>query len=290
MQHDRKAKNAGLASHISHILLQLLSHALLFLPLVYIKTGNSFPVSKKLQGITAFAIMALLYFLAVLPLKAFSRSFWYQSRLQPEKTISLRYPKRLAFALKQSLLLLPFDFLLFAFIIAYYYLFEFAPFNALGAVLTGVSDLFGGKLIYGLVFIGFILLLGIVLFTVGRYKYSAMLFLSDEEMSFKNTVRLNKAISSREITKVKLANVFLALPAPLLIGATLFLDIKPLIKGDFKSAFLMINRIFKKMLFSTQAFAAIALILCLVYIPLVFYRKMRLARAFAENQQKYLQR
>ncbi len=266
--------------------LQLFMRLIALAPLIVPSTGMTLGLDRRYAPLAGLLSALVLYILIALPFRFYSRGTLMLMAEGRENKVPFRYGAWLKLTLQRILRFLPWGLPLIVYIAGFYYLWNMAPATQMPRLISGAGKLVGGKFLQGfIVWVG-VLACALAPAAIGWRRHLAAEFIAvhtEDARLFPMAVQAKKACHGR-LNKVTLQNIPFLLPAPAAVVFVLGMDLAPKFKGSVSSDFFTVLTAVTKMDFSPNALLTAGLMLTLLYLPFVFFRKCALAVALAESK------
>ena len=265
-------------------ILQLLVRLAALTPLFAIAGGATFGLEKRWVPAAGLVLSAVLWMFLALPFRFYSRgALWLASRGSKER-VPFNYTKWLKLTGARLKRFLPWGLPLFVYIIGFYYLWNIASATQMPRLFITTGKLIGGKFLHGAIIWILVFLCVLVVAVIGWRRYLPVEFIAENtsrDQLFAEALKAKKACG-KQLARATMKNILVLLPAIAAVLFVLAMDLAPSLKGSFRSDLFTVLTAFTKMDFSAIALAVSALMLTLLYVPFVLFRKGALASVLAD--------
>ena len=276
----RRASIDHIPEYLLITLCQLLLRALALSPLIYATITRSFFGVPKAHAMGIAMLCCIpLYLLLVLPLRyrvGGRLSGWLKAE-GPHTALS-NYPAWLAQGLLIFLRALPWLLPLFAYFGAFYYYMNMTDFPSFFLMIRNVGGLVGGDYVHGVALLVLLLLVCIALAAWGWYRVMPSFYLP-LLAEYRKARKLKAIRRGAHICGTVLVNLLCVLPPLAIVLAMLASSLITRMTGDIQLDLMILLPALTAFDFPQTDLLMAGLVILLLYLPFVLYRKAALAAA-----------
>lgn len=268
-----------------NMMLQLALRLVACLPLIAVLSGRTFGLDRRYAPLAGLLAALVLYILIALPFRFYSRGTLMLMAEGREDRAPFRLGVWLKLTLQRVLRFLPWGLPLIVYVAGFYYLWNMAPATQMPRLISSAGKLVGGKFLQGFIVWMGVLLCALAPAVIGWRRHLAAEFIAvhtDAAQLFTRARQVKKA-HNRALAAVTRRNMLIALPALAAVVFVLGMDMAPRLKGSISSDFFTVLTAVTKMDFSPNALLTAGLMLTLLYLPFLFFRKGALAAVLADK-------
>lgn len=255
-------------------------------PLIAVACGLTFGLDRRYVPAAGLVLSLILYIIIAMPFRFYSRGALMRAAEGKDGKVPFRYAAWLKLTLQRILRFLPWGLLLIVYIAGFYYLWNLAPATKMPRLISNAGKLVGGKFLHGFIVWMIVLVAALVPAIIGWRRHLAAEFIAvstPDESLFAQAVN-DKKTCSGALAKATFKNMLVVLPALVAALFVLGMDLLPRLKGSISSDLFVVLTAVTKVDFSANALITFALMLTLLYLPFVFFRKGALAVILAESR------
>ncbi len=280
----------NLPALLGHIVVQLLVRAAAWAPLLATFFGVTYGVQDKLSPAVGVGLSIPLYLLLVLPVRFVMRGALLRMAKGEKAEAPFHYGASLRLGLARFFRALPWMLPLTLCVGGFYYLWNVAEATLLPRVIRTFGELAGGTYLHGLIVLAVIMLISAVLSYTGWRRHLALEFLPVPVSEAQGTLARSRALMHSQralLSHATRVNLFIALPALLVVLILLSLDLSGRLTGSLQFDVIIILEAVTKVKFAENTLTLCAATLLILYIPFIPYRKAALAACLAAADKQH---